>query len=56
MTITCADGFAIIPKRCDECRRLFWMEPYYTTYKEVGIGHTDLKQTRCKKCKPEWRV
>lgn len=56
MTLLNADGIALIPKRCSECFRLFWLEPYYTTYKEVGIEHRDIKQVWCKKCKPEWRL
>lgn len=51
MTITYADGYAIIPKRCDDCGRLFWLEPYYTYTKFVGIGQHALKQTRCLECK-----
>lgn len=50
MTITRYDGVAIIPKRCDRCNRLFWLEPYNIYYKEVGIGHYSLKQTECREC------
>lgn len=55
MTITYADGFAIIPKRCEECKRLFWLEAYYIRYKEVGIEHHCLKQVYCKDC-CTWRL
>gem|GEM_PF-4352461 len=48
MTITYKDGFALIPKRCDKCHRLFWLEPYSVYYKEVGIEHYSLKQIKCK--------
>lgn len=51
MTITHADGYAFIPKRCDDCRRLFWLEPYYTYTRFVGIGQVALKQTMCLECK-----
>lgn len=50
MTIMYADKFAIIPRRCDVCNRLFWLEPYYIFYKEVGIERFSLKQIRCKRC------
>lgn len=50
MTITRWDGFAIIPKRCDVCNRLFWLEPFDVYYKEVGIEHYPLKQIMCKQC------
>lgn len=48
MTITYKDGFAFIPKRCDKCHRLFWFEPYWVYYIEVGIEHYHLKQIKCK--------
>lgn len=49
MTITTHDGFALFPKRCDRCNRLFWLEPYDVYYKEVGIEHYSLKQIKCDK-------
>ena len=48
MTITDKDGFALLPKRCDKCNRLFWFEPYWVYYKEVGIERYSLKQIKCK--------
>lgn len=48
MTITYKDRFALIPKRCDKCNRLFWLEPYSVYYKEVGIEYYSLKQIKCK--------
>lgn len=51
MTITYADRIAILPKRCDKCNRLFWAEPYYIYYVEVGIEHYSLKHIQCEKCK-----
>ena len=50
MTITKYDGFAIIPKRCDRCNRLFWLEPYKIYYNVFGVGCYFLKQIECKKC------
>jgi hypothetical protein len=50
MTITKYDRVAILPKRCDSCNRLFWLEPYNVYYKEVGIEHYPLKQIECKNC------
>lgn len=49
MTITTHDCFAVLPKRCDKCNRLFWLEPYDIYYKEVGIEHYSLKQIKCGK-------
>ena len=45
MTITTYDKFALIPKRCSKCNRLFILEPYDIYYK------FDLKQIKCKQCK-----
>lgn len=50
MTIMYADRFAIVPRRCNVCDRLFWLEPYYIFYKVVGIERFPLKQIRCKRC------
>lgn len=50
MTITKYDRFAIIPKRCDKCNRLFWLEPYNVFYKNVGIREYYLEQIECKNC------
>ena len=50
MTITRHDGIAVLPKRCDRCNRLFWLECYDTYYKEVGIEHYSLKQIKCREC------
>lgn len=50
MTITKYDRVAIIPKRCDKCNRLFWLEPYNTYYKIVGIDLYSLNQIECKNC------
>ena len=50
MTITTHDGLAILPKRCNRCNRLFWLEQYNVYYKEVGIEHYSLKQIECLIC------
>lgn len=50
MTITRYDKFAIIPKRCNKCNRLFWLESYNIYYKGVGIGNYSLKQIKCREC------
>lgn len=50
MTITRYDGMAILPKRCDKCNRLFWLEPYNTYYKTVLIGVPDIKYIKCIEC------
>lgn len=50
MTITNYDKIAILPKRCDICNRLFWLEPYNIFYKSVGIGYCSIKQIECKNC------
>ena len=50
MTITNYDKIAILPKRCDECNRLFWLEPYNIFYRPVGLGYYSLKQIECKNC------
>lgn len=50
MTITRYDGMAILPKRCDKCNRLFWLEPYNTYYKTVLIGFGDIKFIKCIEC------
>lgn len=53
MTIITADKYAFIPKRCNICNRLFWLEPYFIYYEIVGIEYHSLKQIKCKKCKGE---
>ena len=50
MTITKYDKMAILPKRCNRCNRLFWLEPYNIFYKTVGLGFYSLKQIECKNC------
>ena len=50
MTITKHDGVAILPKRCNRCNRLFWLEPYNIFYILVGIEEYPLKQIECKNC------
>lgn len=52
MTITYHDGFAIKPKRCDKCGRVFWLEFYDYNYKTFAVGHY-IKNCVCKKCLKE---
>ena len=56
MTITRWDGFAIIPKRCNVCNRLFLFEPFNSYVEEVGIEHYPLKQIRCKECSKKYKM
>ena len=48
MTITKYDRFAILPRRCDWCNRLFVFEPYNVYYKDVAL--TEVVYIRCKDC------
>jgi len=50
MTITTHDGIAILPKRCDKCNRLFWLEPYNIFGRAIGIGGYTIRYIECKKC------
>ena len=56
MTITRWDGFAFVPKRCDICNRLFWLEPYDYFTREVGIEYYPLRFYICKECKNQTQV
>ena len=51
MTITTHDRVAILPKRCDKCNRLFWLEPYNFYYREI-YGYS-LRCIKCVKCEEE---
>ena len=51
MTITTYDKFAIKPKRCNKCNRLFMLEPYDVYRNQIGIEHYSEEQVKCKKCK-----
>lgn len=50
MTITTYDRVAILPKRCDKCNRLFWLEPYNIFGRAIGIGGYSIEYIECKKC------
>ena len=50
MTITKYDRVAILPKRCNRCNRLFWLEPYNKFCKTVGVGLYSLDLIECKNC------
>lgn len=49
MTITKYDRVAVLPKRCDKCNRLFWLEPYNIFYQIAGIDGP-LNFIECKNC------
>ena len=42
--------FAIIPQRCDICKRKFWLEPYDIFYRDIGIFCHSYEIVKCKKC------
>ena len=48
MTITRYDRFAIVPKRCNKCYRLFWLEGYNTDSSIFGNQVVEL--IKCKEC------
>ena len=50
MIITNYDRVAILPKRCNKCNRLFWLEPYNIFYKCVGIEWYSIKRIKCINC------
>ena len=50
MTINKYDKYALLPKKCDKCRKTFILEPYNIYYKQVGIDNFDLAQIYCKRC------
>lgn len=47
MVLMTHDRFAILPKRCDYCNRLFWLEPYNIRYREVGIESGTIELCEC---------
>ncbi len=50
MTIFEYDSYAILPKRCDDCNRLFWLEPYNISYRDVLLGFPPIKYITCINC------
>lgn len=48
MTISYYDKYAIIPKRCSKCNRLFLFEGYNLFYRE--LGRDSIEMIKCKKC------
>lgn len=50
MTLMKYDRFAIIPKRCYCCNRLFIFEPYNIHYKWIFATGNDYKYIKCKNC------
>lgn len=53
MTITYYDKFAVFPKRCHECNRLFALEWYNCYEQSVCPNYPSLKIIKCKKCVKE---
>lgn len=49
MTITYYDHFAIVPKRCSKCNRLFWLEPYNIHYR-FPAPFIEIKNIYCIDC------
>lgn len=50
MTITRWDKIALLPKRCDECNRLFWLEGYKIRTRIVGLEEYPLEWIVCREC------
>lgn len=50
MKITYYDKFALIPKRCSICNKLFWLEWYNYRVKLVGIEMYPLELPICHSC------
>lgn len=50
MTITRWDKIALLPKRCDKCNRLFWLEGYKVRTIMVGIEDYPLEWIICREC------
>ena len=50
MKITYYDKFAWMPKRCEVCNKLFWLEWYNYRVKLVGIEAYPLEIPMCKSC------
>lgn len=50
MTITMYDKFALLPKRCSKCNRLFIFEWYNKYERSVTPSCPSLKIIKCKEC------
>ena len=50
MVINRYDKFALLPKKCDKCRKTFIFESYNIYIKQVGIECFDLEQIYCREC------
>lgn len=53
MTITYYDKFAIFPKRCYKCNKLFAFEWYNCYERSVCPRSPSLRIIKCKKCAKE---
>ncbi|MBO6243392.1 MAG: hypothetical protein J6O41_02335 [Clostridia bacterium] len=55
MKITYYDKFALTPKRCSICNKLFWLEWYNYRVKFVGIEQYPLELPVCHSCGEQLR-
>lgn len=47
---TYEDHFALIPHKCNQCGRIFWLEEYRVYFKQFGVGSKVVKEVYCKDC------
>ena len=45
----------LLPKRCDKCKRRFWLEPFEEYTKIVGLFGEQMKVTVCGRCQEKER-
>lgn len=50
MTLSYYDKFAFLPKRCNKCNRLFWLEWYSSFVKPFPNEADFYNHLLCKKC------
>lgn len=53
MTLMRYDKFALLPKRCYRCNRLFWLEPYNVYERDIAPSVSILKMIICEECLKE---
>lgn len=53
MTLMRYDKFALFPKRCYKCNRLFWLESYNVYERDVAPSVPTLKLIICENCLTE---
>ena len=49
MILTKYDKFALLPKRCNKCNSLFWLEPYNVFYRSLPTS-PELEFCKCSRC------